>query len=119
MNPIVFATIPAILALVNLGKRLGLKSPLSLLLAVILGVVLSVLDVLLGTNIYYQAAMSGLLLGLAAAGLYDVAQIVRQPNSTESVDEESIPAADDGSVSAEYMGGGRGLSAAAAKMLGK
>lgn len=119
MNPILFATIPAILALVNLAKRFGLKSPLTLALAVVLGALLSVLDVMLGTNVVYQAAMSGLLLGLAAAGLYDVAQIIRQPGSSSSTaNEVSSSAEDDGSVSAEFIGG-RGLSAAAAKMLGK
>lgn len=66
------ATAPAIIALVNLAKSLGLSGKLALVLAVVLGVALSVADYALAGSGAYAAASSGLLLGLAAAGLYDI-----------------------------------------------
>lgn len=72
------ATVPAILALVNLGKRLGLNGRLALLSAVVLGIAVNVANYYLGAEPGYQAAVQGLILGLAAAGLYDIT-----PNSTK------------------------------------
>lgn len=66
------ATVPAIVALVNLAKQLGLPVRLALVLAVVLGVGLSLADGLLAGVAWYGYASSGLLLGLAAAGLYDL-----------------------------------------------
>lgn len=75
MNTVtLLATIPAILALVNLAKKLHLKSDLALVLAVVLGVALNVADYYLSGNGAYQAAAQGLILGLSAAGLYDVSR---------------------------------------------
>lgn len=68
------ATIPAILALVNLAKRFGLTANLALLTAVVLGVALNVADYLWSGSGVYQATVQGLILGLSAAGLYDVAK---------------------------------------------
>lgn len=73
MEPvIILATAPAIVALVNLCKRFGLTGAWSALVAVVLGVALAVGDYLWGASGLYQAAAGGLLLGLAAAGLYDL-----------------------------------------------
>ena len=72
------ATVPAILALVNLAKDLGLGSSRAMLLAVLLGVALNVADYYLATSGGYQAAVQGLILGLSAAGLYDVTKAARQ-----------------------------------------
>lgn len=69
------ATVPAILALVQLAKDLGLPGKAATLLAVALGVVLNVAVVFLGGESWFQAAAGGLLLGLSAAGLYDTAKI--------------------------------------------
>lgn len=66
------ASVPAILALVNFGKRLGVNGRVSLVLAVVLGVGINVANHYLGSSPGYQAAVEGLILGLAAAGLYDI-----------------------------------------------
>lgn len=72
MDPIILATVPAIVALVNLAKELGLPVRYASVLAVLLGVGLAVADQSLGALPAYQAASSGLLLGLGAVGLYDL-----------------------------------------------
>ena len=79
------ATIPAVIALVTLVKDLGLPSRLSPLLALLLGVALSVFNALaIGpvTDWYGTIAM-GLILGLSASGLYDGARAIggKTPNT--------------------------------------
>ena len=66
------ASIPAIVAVVNLCKRLGLSAKGALLLAVVLGVAFSVGQSFLGDTEGWQAASAGLILGLGAAGIYDM-----------------------------------------------
>jgi hypothetical protein len=73
------ATIPAILALVNLGKRFGLTAKWATLAAVLLGVGLNLADYALAGTGWYEYAAQGLILGLSAAGLYDVASTVGNP----------------------------------------
>lgn len=76
MDPIItLATPAAILAVVQLAKDLGLSGKASLVAAVVLGVAFSVLEFYFGAVPVYGAARSGLLLGLGAAGLYDMAKI--------------------------------------------
>lgn len=82
------ATIPAILALVTLAKDLGLPAKAAPLVATVLGATLSLTDTLLAGYEVYGALTSGLLLGLAAAGLYDTAKLIR-PNTGTSVSEEA------------------------------
>lgn len=65
-------TVPAIVALVNFGKRMGLPSKGAIALALFLGVFLSVAEWAWSGQGWYGAATSGLLLGLSAAGLYDL-----------------------------------------------
>lgn len=65
------ASIPAILALVNLLKGLGLSGRWSALVAVALGVAIAASGHLFAASGLYQACSQGLLLGLGAAGLYD------------------------------------------------
>lgn len=72
------ATVPAVLALVNLGKRLGIDGKASLIAAIVLGVAINVANHYLATDAGYQAAIQGLILGLAAAGLYDVTPSKRE-----------------------------------------
>lgn len=67
------ATLPAIIALVNGLKTFGLTGKWSLLAAVVLGGSLSVTDLMFGSNPIYAAGVNGVLLGLAAAGVYDLA----------------------------------------------
>ena len=75
------ATVPAILAIVQLGKSLGLSGKWSALVAVALGIALNIAQYALGDLGWYQAAASGLILGLSAAGLYDAARIA-SPSTT-------------------------------------
>ncbi|MDU7384129.1 MAG: hypothetical protein E7L06_08490 [Schaalia turicensis] len=70
---ITVATVPAIVALTNLVKSLGISGKWSALVAVLLGIGLSVADYALAGTGWWDAASGGLLLGLAAAGLYDLA----------------------------------------------
>lgn len=85
------ATVPAVIALVTLFKDLGLPSKLSPLLAVVLGVALSVLGALsLGavTN-WYETVSLGVILGLSAAGLYDGARAIGANKPDTVVVQES------------------------------
>lgn len=66
------ATIPAIVALVNFAKSLGVTGRGALVLAVILGIGLNLATWAFADYSWFTAASSGLLLGLAAAGLYDL-----------------------------------------------
>ena len=67
------ATVPAILALTNLAKSFGIQGRWSALLAVLLGVAINIAGYLLADAGWWTVAQSGLLLGLGAAGLYDLA----------------------------------------------
>lgn len=67
-------SVPAVLAIVELMKRFGLSGPWSMLAAVVVAIAINLGDYYLGTAGAWQAATKGLLLGLAAAGLYDVAR---------------------------------------------
>lgn len=73
------ATVPAIVALVNLAKGLGLPARLALLLAVVLGVALNLAGWAWADHSWFSYANSGLLLGLAAAGLYDLTPPAPRP----------------------------------------
>lgn len=66
------ATVPAIVALVNLGKSLGINGKASALLAVLLGVGLNYSTFAWGGTGWFEAVSQGLILGLGAAGLYDL-----------------------------------------------
>ena len=66
------ATAPAVLALVNLLKGLGLSGRWSALVAVLLGVAITAGGAYLPADVW-QTVAEGLVLGLAAAGLDDVA----------------------------------------------
>lgn len=74
------ATIPAILALVQLSKSFGVSGKAATALSVGLGVGAQVVEYAVYTEPpttpqgWYQAAATGLILGLSAAGLYDTAK---------------------------------------------
>ncbi len=67
------ATPPAIIALVELAKALGLQGRGATALAVALGVALAVADHIFAGSATYSAITQGLILGLGAAGLWDAA----------------------------------------------
>lgn len=84
------ATVPAIVAIVNLAKRAGLPTKAAAALALILGVVFNLSDHYLGADPAYQAAMSGLILGLSAAGVYDMTKTTsaHTPGRYAKIDED-------------------------------
>lgn len=61
-----------VVALVNLLKGVGLAGKWAALVAVAIGTLLAVADFAFGATGWYVAAISGLKVGLGAAGLYDV-----------------------------------------------
>ena len=65
------ATVPAVVALVTLFKDLGLPGKFAPLMAVALGVVLSVFSALSvgAVTDWYEPVAMGIILGLSAAGL--------------------------------------------------
>lgn len=69
---ITLASVPAVLAIVNLLKGLGLSGKWSALAAVLIAVALSLGVEFLGDQPAFTATASGLILGLSAAGLYDM-----------------------------------------------
>ena len=76
------ATVPAVIALVNLLKyTFNINGRYSALLAVIIGVGLNIANYALGDAGWYQAAAQGLILALGASGIYDVSTA---PNSAPS-----------------------------------
>lgn len=72
-NVLTLVSVPAILALVNLAKGLGLSGKWAALVAVVLGAGLAVAQGQLGGLPWFQDLIQGVLLGLSAAGLYDLA----------------------------------------------
>ena len=66
------ASVPGVVAVVNLLKKLGLSSKLALVAAVVVGIALNVGNYYLGGEGAYQAAATGLIIGLGAAGVYDL-----------------------------------------------
>lgn len=65
-------SVPAIIALVNLAKSVGPLGRWAALLAVSLGILIAVSAHFWGDLGWYVAGSRGALLGLAAAGLYDL-----------------------------------------------
>lgn len=87
---VVLATIPAIVALVQFSKAFGVSGKWLTAEAVIFGVLFKVLDYIfleawgaVTPPGIYVALVTGLILGLSAAGLYDVAKTVGVPTKVE------------------------------------
>lgn len=75
------ATVPAVIALVNLIKNtFNINGRYSALLAVIIGVGLNIANYALGDAGWYQAAAQGLILGLGSSGLYDITNTASAPS---------------------------------------
>ena len=71
----IIASVPAIVGLVNLIRdRAKVSSDLAPFIALFLGVGFTMAQGLFTGNIYYDLASKGLILGLAASGIYDVAK---------------------------------------------
>ena len=66
------ASVPAILAVVNLLKKFGLAGPWAALAAVVVGIGLNLAVWAWADYSWFSAASTGLIFGLAAAGLYDL-----------------------------------------------
>ena len=77
-------SIPAVLALVNLVKGAVELGKFAALVAVGIGIVLSVSVYQFGDQGWFVAATQGLLIGLAASGLWDVAN--EQQKKTEQIE---------------------------------
>lgn len=73
------ASVPGIVALVNFCKRLGLKGEAPLVAAVVFGVAVNVANFYLAASGLYQTVVAGLMLGLAASGIYDLSPKTSTP----------------------------------------
>lgn len=93
---VTLATVPAILALVNLAKSFGISGKWATLLAVILGMAISVIEAVASGGAIYPAAATGLVLGLSASGLYDATAALQpsKPTPSAELDGEGIISAD-------------------------
>jgi len=67
-------SVPAVVAIVELLKSFGVAGKWALLAALVVAVALNVAAYLWATSGLFDAVTAGLLLGLSAAGLYDVAK---------------------------------------------
>ncbi|MDD7465978.1 MAG: hypothetical protein PUK59_07100 [Actinomycetaceae bacterium] len=81
MDMITIATVPAVLALTNLAKKFGVTGKWATLAAVVIAIGVQFLDAAAtyawdayGLNWHYLARITsqGIILGLSAAGLYDI-----------------------------------------------
>lgn len=66
------ASVPGVVAVVNLLKQLGVTGKWSLVAAIVVGAALNVANFYLGDVGAYQAAVTGVMVGLGAAGIYDL-----------------------------------------------
>jgi hypothetical protein len=79
---LLIALLPAILGLVNFCKALGAEGKVLTVISMAIGVVLALLAQLLPLGIF-QTIFNGLVIGLAASGLFDLAAMVtRKPPIT-------------------------------------
>jgi hypothetical protein len=69
------ASIPAILALVQVCKAFGVSGKWAIAAALVIGVALNVAVYLWAASGVFDAVATGLLYGLGGMGLYDVAKI--------------------------------------------
>ena len=67
------ATVPAVLALVNLLKKAGLPAAAAPVVSLVVGV-LAVFAAQHADVVWVKTLSEGLILGLAAAGVYDIAK---------------------------------------------
>ena len=72
---LLLALMPAVLGLVNFFKSLGLEGKALTVVSMVIGILAAVAAMLLPPGIF-SVAYNGLILGLAACGLYDLAMMV-------------------------------------------
>lgn len=72
-------SVPAVLAIVQLGKDFGIKGKWALLAAVVVAIAVNLAAYYWSGSGAFNAVVTGLLLGLAAAGLYDAAKTAAPP----------------------------------------
>ncbi len=72
---LLIALLPAILGLVNFVKALGAEGKLLTIISMVIGIVMALLAQLLPAGVF-QIIFNGLVIGLAASGLYDLANMV-------------------------------------------
>lgn len=82
---VTLATIPAVVALVNFLKGMGVKGRALMAAALVLGVAIHIAEYLVSTapatpEGIYSAIAAGAILGLSASGLYD---LTSQPETAE------------------------------------
>lgn len=76
-------SVPAVVAIVEILKRFGVAGKWALAAALLVAVALNVADYYLAASGLYAAVTAGLLLGLSAAGLYDVAKTAAPKSPTK------------------------------------
>lgn len=87
---LLLALMPAILGLVNFVKALGLEGRALTVASMLIGVLLAVAAQLLPEGIF-QVAFNGLIIGLAASGLYDVAAMfAKRPSASAPAAEATL-----------------------------
>lgn len=67
-------SVPAVVAIVTLLKSFGVVGKWAMLAALVVAIALNVAAYLWGTSGLFAAVVAGILLGLSAAGLYDLAK---------------------------------------------
>lgn len=80
---LLIALLPAILGLVNFVKALGAEGKLLTIISMVIGVVMALAAQLLPLGTF-QIIFNGLVLGLAASGLYDLANMISMKTATKS-----------------------------------
>jgi hypothetical protein len=88
---LLIALMPAILGLVNFVKALGVTGKALTIISMLIGAVMAVAAQLLPAGIF-QVAYNGLIIGLAASGLYDVAAMFAARKLEPAVIEPTNPA---------------------------
>lgn len=91
MDITTLATVPAMLAIVELLKRLGLPAKSAMPVTVVLSVALGLAQTFLGGDPVYQAAAKYLLMGLGACGLYDAAKIASPTVEQKNTLDTTVP----------------------------
>lgn len=84
------ATVPAILAIVNLLKRAGMSDKLSPFIAILLGIGINVSVLYFGETEWFKAASQGLILGMSAAGVYDISVTAGAKKEVVNVGSTSV-----------------------------
>lgn len=84
------ASVPAVLAMVNLAKSFGLSGKFSVLVSVMVATTFSVSTWIWGDHPAFQAVATGIILGLSASGLYDTARLPLGISRRKSAEESEV-----------------------------